>query len=192
MKNLVIPTPRGSVQRMFAAAAARPLANIACKEDFAQLGRDFGAVNVDVMEYDEQLGVDLTQIPNFVQASVFDLPFDNYHFGAAVVGDFLEHCYFEPAVKMLCELRRVIRSGGTLLLTFPLDSRPKEEQHPNPACLFELDEPGTYSYHVKVWDTFELVKLFDKTRWDCEGVVELQYGNICPGRAVFLRRPDDF
>jgi len=189
MKNLVVPTPRGAIQRIFSASASRPLGNFASKEDPFNLGRDFGAINIDIMTFDEQLGVDLTKIPNFVCASVYDLPFEDNHFGAGVIGDYLEHCYFEPAAKMLTELRRVIKPGGPLLLTFPLDPRPKEEQHPNPACLFELDEPGTFSYHVKVWDTFELNRLFGDTSWDCEGVVELEYGNICPGRAVFLRRP---
>lgn len=180
---------RLAAQRLFAASAPLPLANFGSKEDPADLGRLVGATNIDVETYDHQIGYDLTTVRNFVNASVFDLPFDDDHFASGVLGDLLEHCYFEPAVKMFKELRRVIRPGGPLMLTFPLDPRPPEQQHADPKCLYELEEPGTFTYHVKVWDTFELNRLFNETGWDCTGSVELQYGNLCPGWAIYLRRP---
>lgn len=149
---------REKVQELHA-QGFQPIINIASKEDPACLA-DFGAINVDITSEDASTGtVMVRDVPNFQQGDATNLvAFKDGQFGLAVLGEFLEHCYFNKAVEALSEAKRVIRDDGRILLTFPRDPRPAEAQH-NPPVTIEYT-PGCWSHHVTVWKDDMLVELF--------------------------------
>lgn len=138
--------------------------NIACKEDPAALGARFGAVNLDIQEYDPQTGTDLRKIPNFVHGNALELP-EKWTglFHVVVLGEFIEHCVFDAARKALREAVRVARKDGKVVVTFPLDSRPPEAQHA-PEEIRTLVEGETGHditvCHQTVWTDMMLSRLF--------------------------------
>jgi len=123
--------------------------NVACKEDPAKLGQDFGAINCDVNDYDPQERISLYDVPNFQIGDACALPFDDKSFDTLVMGEFLEHCPVEAAKQALSEAFRVLRSFGKLILTIPYDSRPPEVQH-IPELLVTWKH-GITSWHQTVW-----------------------------------------
>lgn len=141
-----------------------PVINLACKEDCADLGRDFGAVNMDIQTFDLETNTDLTTVPNFLQGDISSIPFPDGHFQTVVLGEVLEHLTEDKAVEILREAKRVTAPGGQIVATFPLDLRPPEEQKPADQ-LIEL-APGCYTYHVTVWYDDMLEALLNKTKLD--------------------------
>lgn len=182
-------------QREFCAQAKRPILNIACKEDPAALGREFGATNLDLYEHDPHTNVSMLTLPNFVQGSALALPFEDNSFASAVLGEFIEHCTYAAAVKALREACRVLKPGGEIILTFPLDPRPKEGQHPD-HLLIEWDT-GITSWHSHVWSDSELGVLFSEAGFGVVRQERTHYGGnpgsgrgiACDGWAITLRKP---
>lgn len=149
-------------QKEHAAHLPTRIVNIACKEDPAGLGKAVDAVNVDLLEYDPHTNTDLRKLPNFQAGDALALPFKDGEFGGAVLGEFIEHCRPEIAYKALMEAKRVTRKGRQIILTFPIDPRPPEVQHPK-HLLIEWDE-GITSWHQTVWDDEKLDRLLEATR----------------------------
>jgi SAM-dependent methyltransferase len=181
-------TPHHGIQRLFAISAPYPLANLACKEDPAELGELVGATNLDLEEMDQYTKVTFREgVKNFVQGSILDLPFDDNSYASAVVGELMEHCRPEPAEQALRETKRVVRPGGPILLTFPLDDRPKMEQHGPEGPYYEHCE-GITSWHQTVWSDIKMNQLLDKVGLELTGGLTMPYPG-CEGRALFLRVP---
>lgn len=169
----------------------RPIGNFACKEDPAQLGATFGAINVDITDYDIQECVDLYSIPNFVQASVLNLPFEDKHFKLAILGEFLEHCTPSAASAALQEVRRVLSDDGMLIVTVPHDPRPKEVQHP-PHQLVTYVNKGNIvitSWHVSIWNGNAWKTLIEEAGFAelAEHRQEFDYG-FCTGHGAVLKK----
>lgn len=153
----------------------KPIVNIACMHDPARLGADFGAINTDVRTYDAHSGTDLKKsVPNFLLCSAFDLPFEDKAFGVVVLGEYLEHCTREAAIKSLNQARRVMRDDGRLVLSFPLDDRPKDVQHA--AHLLVEWSNGITAWHQTVWEDFMLEDIFRETKLDVVSRTKLEYG----------------
>jgi SAM-dependent methyltransferase len=164
----------------------RPVLNVACKEDPPGLGKHVDAVNLDINDYDPQERLNLYSIPNFQVGSALDIPFADDHFGIVVLGEFIEHCKFPEAKRALIESRRVCRSGGFIVMTFPLDGRPKEVQHA-PHLLVVWEDDIT-SWHQTVWENELFQRLLDecKMRELSEHRKQLEYG-FCQGWGVVVQ-----
>ena len=160
--------------------------NAACKEDPAFLGRTYGATNLDIQEYDPQTSTDLTRIINYVHGSVLDMPFEAGEFDAIVLGEFLEHCTEEAAYTSFKECHRVLKDKGLLILTFPLDDRPPEEQHA--ARLLYEHAPGITSWHQTVWTDTMLEALMEPFTFVEVTREELRYGNLMKGWGMVLAK----
>ncbi len=172
-------------QREACEAAQLPILNAACKEDPAQLGADFGAVNLDICEYDPHTKTDMRKLPGFVHGSVLKIPFEDGHFNTVVLGEFLEHCEHPVAMQALEECTRVLNYGGKLIITYPKDPRPKEGQHPE-ELLIEWS-PGITSWHQTVWPEEEVCANLKKLGYRVEKVEEIPYGPIldyCEGVGI--------
>lgn len=182
-------TPEHTRQRAMVSRAERPILNIACKEDPAGLA-DFGAVNLDIQKYDPSLGKDLTQcVRNYVHGNACALPFPAESFATCVMGEFLEHCEYPKAVEALKEAHRVLKPGGKLIMTFPLDPRPLEIQH-NPPVLTEFVK-GCWAGHVTVWDEEKREPLYKDTGFKevfRENTTYLLGGITMGGRALILEK----
>lgn len=169
----------------------RPILNACCKEDSAQLGKTFGATNLDICDYDIQERVDLYTIPNFVQASVLDMPFADKAYKLVILGEFLEHCTLAAAVSALTEVRRVLADDGIVVVTVPLDPRPKDVQHAPQHLVTYVDEGGVVitSWHVTVWLSGLWKKLLDDSGFVelLEHRQELEYG-FCKGFGTVLKK----
>lgn len=178
--------------------ATQPILNAACKEDPAKLGRDFGAINLDVVPFDSQTKRSLYDLPNFQVGNLLELTFEDNTFGTVVVGEFIEHCVEHAAQAALKEAWRVLKPGGLLILTFPLDGRPPERQHAKQFLNVVVE--GETGHDITVWHqtvwTDELFEgLLEKTGpWVVEEKAELTYGflrNQRPqGWGMKLRKPD--
>jgi len=136
-------------QRAGCEKAAAPILNAACKEDPAKLGRDYNAINLDIWTFDEQTNKQLSEIPNFVNGNVMDMHWDDGFFGTIVLGEFIEHCVPQAAEDALIECKRVLDDDGKLIITFPLDGRPKEVQHA--ARLLKVIVEGKTGHDITVW-----------------------------------------
>lgn len=182
-------TPEHAKQRELVSRAERPILNIACKEDPAQLA-DFGATNLDIQKFDPSTGIDLTQrVRNYVHGNACELPFEPETFATCVMGEFLEHCEFHKAVEALSEARRVLRPGGKLIMTFPLDPRPLEIQH-NPPVYTEFTK-GCWAGHITVWEDDLRAKLYEKVGFKeihKEVTTYILGGITLGGRAVILEK----
>jgi SAM-dependent methyltransferase len=103
-----------------------PILNAACGPDPARLDQ-LGAVSMD-LHLPSSLK-DSDRVPeNFQIGSVLEMPFDDGAFKTIVLGEFIEHCKPEIATKAIMECKRVLMDDGHLILTFPLDARPYDEQ----------------------------------------------------------------
>jgi SAM-dependent methyltransferase len=164
--------------------------SVACKEDPSQLGRDFGAINLDQQDFDPQEQLSLYEIPNFVVGDACNLPFGAEEFDLVVLGEFLEHCPFDAAVTALREASRVIRPDGRIAVTVPLDGRPAEAQHA-PEHLVTWAH-GITSWHQTVWDESLFSALLGEVglREVDRSWRELNYG-FCTGFGVMLRKPGE-
>ena len=145
----------------------RPVLNCACKEDPANLGRDFDATNLDILDYDPEMRKNLYEVPNFVQGTASKLPFPDNSYATVVYGELFEHCVFSVAVAILKEGYRVLKKDGMVVITIPFDPRPPNVQRLF-APLFEY-EPGITSFHQTIWKKDTLMKLFAET-----GFVEVE------------------
>jgi SAM-dependent methyltransferase len=163
----------------------KPVLNGASKEDPAHLGKLFDAINLDAQDFDPQERISLYDIPNFVQGSLLNIPFGDKHFGIVVLGEILEHCKWESALRILQEARRVLKNDGRVVVTVPLDDRPKEIQHP-PHLLIEW-EGGITSWHQQVWDDGLWATLLAQAEFVEIERQPLEYG-FCKGFGAVLRK----
>jgi SAM-dependent methyltransferase len=160
--------------------------NIACKEDPACLGEDFGAINCDLHDFDPQEKLSLYEVKNFVVGDALDLPFGDASFDTLVLGEFLEHCPFEAARTSLLECKRVMIPSGRIIVTVPLDGRPPEQQHA--PHLLSTWKHGITSWHQTVWvdDLFEKLVGSVSLSEVSEHRQELNYG-FCRGFGTVLQ-----
>jgi SAM-dependent methyltransferase len=179
--------PCHAYQREKAELLGNHILNVACKEDPARLGKDLGAINCDVNDFDPQENLSLYEVPNFQVGDACDLPFGDKSFDVVVLGEFLEHCPYNAANLALYEAKRVLTSGGRIILTIPLDGRPKEVQHA-PEHLVTWKH-GITSWHQTVWEDALLAELLEEVGLEelPEHREEFEYG-FCRGIGCVLRR----
>lgn len=142
-------------QLLKALECGQPILNAASAGDLAGLAK-YGAINLDIRSKDQIRQVGLAVPKNYVEGSVFDLPYRDGEFQTVVLGEFLEHATYEAGVRALKECRRVLKPGGFLVVTFPLDGRPNGVNRPgdpegaDDADLVNLKESGEWSNGVTV------------------------------------------
>lgn len=168
-------------QKIKASLAKQPLLNAASSHDPNGLA-EFGAINMDVQLKDRHTGHDNSSAKNFVHGTVMDMPFENEKFASVILGEFLEHCSIEAATKSVIECRRVLKPGGSLYMTLPLDGRPKWEQavldeHPDEPA--EDTSPGVTPYHQTWWSNRMLADLAANTEFTEIERVPLVYALTC-------------
>lgn len=163
----------------------RPVLNGACKENNAQLALREGDVNLDVNDWDPQEKFSLYDLPNFVQASLLDIPFPAKQFGVVVLGEILEHAPWHAALKIMQETRRVLKDDGRVVLTIPLDRREPEGQHEQMITW----EGGITNYHQTVWEPQLWNMLLSQSEFVelAEHRQVLNYG-FCEGFGAVLRK----
>jgi ubiquinone/menaquinone biosynthesis C-methylase UbiE len=131
---------------------------------------------------------------NFVQGSFLDMPFKDEEFGGLVLGEVCEHCDIKRLQQMMTEANRVLRPGGELLITWPGDSRPKIEQHPDSAMMTYCE--GVTSWHQSVWTPEQIQEVIaEQTKkredtWELLHLEPLFYAFIpkSPGWGMCLRK----
>jgi len=164
----------------------RPILNVACKEDPAKLGKSFGATNLDIETFCTQTKTNLPQkVPNFINGNVLEMSsiFTPGFYKLIVVGEFIEHCVVHCAVQALTECHKVLSDDGLLVLTFPLDDRPPEQQHA--ADQLRVIVPGETGtditvWHQTVWTDEMLGGLFLRTGFREIERQTLSYGFVGP------------
>ena len=159
-----------------------PVLNAASKEDPANLSQ-FGVINFDINTHCAMLARDLRTLPNFVLGSVLEMGkhFKDGQFKTIVLGEYIEHCVPPVVEASLVECRKVLADDGMLVLTFPLDARPKERQHAQRHLKVWL--PGETGHditvwHQTVWEDDMLEVLFASTGWSVVKKDVLTYGFI--------------
>lgn len=137
-----------------------PILNACSKEDPAGLA-DFGAVNLDIQEFDPSTGIDLAKVvPNYVHGDVSKMPFSDKSFRLVMLGEATEHFLPFKAVEVYKEIKRVLADDGLIAASFPRDPRPWQVQH-NPPVNIEF-VPGAFAQHVTVWTDGLLEDLYKK------------------------------
>lgn len=162
---LLVPGIYGNYefQNALAMRLGGKMLNAACADDPAKLGW-LGAINMDLHEIDVGSTKDFRKVANYQQGSVLDMKFADDTFDTVILGEFLEHCKFEVAVKAVMECRRVLKPGGHFVMTFPLDGRSRDEQRNQNEWPQEYDN-GITCHHSMWWGTKEIQALRDRTRF---------------------------
>jgi SAM-dependent methyltransferase len=168
--------------------------NAACGSDPGGI-RFLGGTNLDIQTHEEHTDQAFGDLPNFVHGSVLDIPLQDEQFDTVILGEFLEHAVKEKAEQAVSECRRMLRPGGHLVLTFPLDPAQIEEYagivaetgRPIPAeyC------PGISPRHQTVWTRIRLKALRSKTRFIEVARAPLFYffDNPAAGWGLVWRKP---
>lgn len=163
--------------------------NAACADDPANLGY-LGATNLDIQTIEEHTGNDFSKCKNFVKGSLLKMPFQDEFYDVVVLGEFLEHCKFEKAAEAVLECRRVVKPGGHLVFTFPLDARSPEEQRGNNVWPQEYDQ-GITCAHQTWWTSQMQADLRRRCKLVEIGRAYLFYLLTCPlgGYGLLWQRP---
>ena len=95
--------------------------NVGCGNDLPKLKEKYGAINMDVRDFDVCL-----QVPNPVDvvadARLLPAPFPPHNFDCVVCAEVIEH-YESGQVDQLTRLKDCLKPGGKLILTVPDDTR---------------------------------------------------------------------
>lgn len=143
-------------QRRVCELGSRPIINIGCSHDPANLGRDFGAVNMDIatsfLEHDFA-----RDVPNFVQGHALDTKQPDGHYGTVILGELIEHMTYEAATRALEEAKRILIPGGLIGITWPMDRRPYADQCVDSGEVLTrpvetVPGSGVHRLHVTVWE----------------------------------------
>lgn len=118
--------------------------NVGCNTDGAALRRDFGAVNLDVMDTDNITG---KALPVDVIGDARELPY-RAEFDTVVLGEILEHMEHADAVLALENARRALKPGGRVVITIPHDRRRAAGELPVP--VMEFYAKGIHAYHYRL------------------------------------------
>lgn len=153
-------------QRDLAERFGGKILNAACADDPAMLG-DLGAINLDVQKYEAHTKKHFDANKNFVHGSVFEIPFPDGEFDTVVLGEFLEHCVEERALAALNECNRVLKSGGKLIITVPLDGRTPNEQRDWEGGIYQPFEyvPGVTCHHQTWWSNQMISRIRARSRF---------------------------
>lgn len=151
-------------QRHWAGRLEKPILNAACGPDAAHLA-DFGVINMDIEDPETREPLE-ARPENFELGDIFHMRYEDRSFKTVILGETLEHCTYESAVMVLKECTRVLAEGGRLVLTFPLDARPNEEQDYFSRLPDDHQEHvysnGITRRHQTYWDMLSLYRLFDE------------------------------
>lgn len=98
-------------------------------------------------------------------------PYPDDHFDVALFCEILEHLPNDP-IHTLCELHRVLRPGGTLVLTTPNATRRENlvRMVRGDNVYEQLSGYGTYGRHNREYTVAELRALLGSCGWDVERV----------------------
>ncbi len=102
---------------------------------------------------------------------VDEFPYPDDHFDVALFCEILEHLPNDP-IHTLCELHRVLRPGGLLVLTTPNATRRENlvRMLRGDNVYEQLSGYGTYGRHNREYTVGELTTLLDECGWDVERV----------------------
>jgi SAM-dependent methyltransferase len=128
--------------------------NVGCHRDSGKLGAR-GAVNLDLKPIDE-LGEIPVRLPVAVLADARALPFAGC-FDTVVLGELLEHMERPDAVLALMNAAVALKSGGSIVVTFPHDGRRDAGTLPVPEGDKQFYARGVYAYHYRSISRLELM-----------------------------------
>ena len=135
-----------------------PILNLCSQADPAHLGEKYGATNLDICDREiDKNTIYRDEVKNFIQGDARKTPFKDGEFKVVVLGETIEHCTERYAYDLMRECVRVSREY--IILTYPYDPRPKEEQQKE-EHLIEY-APGCVSWHQTLWDREMLLKMFN-------------------------------
>lgn len=181
-------------QRYWCGRLQKPILNVACGPDQANLA-DFGAVNMDYENPGNRNNDDREPL-NFEAGDMFAMRYADGSFKTLVLGETLEHCTYEAALKVMRECRRVMADDGALVLTFPLDARPWIEQK-----WFFSDDPanepiveysnGVTHMHQTYWDLVKLDSLLKESELEeaaYRAILFYEFSSPVCGYGMVLRK----
>jgi len=123
---------------------------------------DIGAKSDDIDRYQQWSGqldsytsLDIADNPSLdIRADGRRLPFENDSFDTVLMSEVIEHIPVSDASTILSEVNRVLRVGGSLLLSVPFVHHLHEEPHdylrPTKYGLYELLEEAGFDQEVHV------------------------------------------
>jgi SAM-dependent methyltransferase len=130
----------------------------------------FGDRGVQVVGAPRGGGSETFEFDHF-NVEVQRFPYPDDHFDVALFCEILEHLPNDP-IHTLCELHRVVRPGGTLVLTTPNATRRENlvRMLRGDNVYEQLSGYGTYGRHNREYTVAELAALLDACGWDVDEV----------------------
>jgi len=109
------------VKQMLKHSKARLILDIGCAEGFITNYLSQLQAQVIGIDIDQSLKIAKNKVKNadFIQASITHLPFKDGTFEAATLLEILEHLPNAAINKGIAEVNRVLKSGGTLIVSVP-------------------------------------------------------------------------
>lgn len=164
-----------------------PILNACSQADSAHLGEKYNVTNVDVCDLEIDSGNVYKDVcKNFIKCDVRHMPFKDEEFKTTVLGETIEHCTVPYAYELMKEVVRVTKDY--IIITYPYDNRPKEEQHA-PEHLIEY-APGSVSWHQTLWSREMLYDMFNFYELRVMAVRDLVYHftRPIPGLGIVLKK----
>jgi len=104
------------------------------------------------------IGIDLApKHPKVIKADISNLPFENETFSTVFATEILEHLDDETLEKGLSEIRRVLITGGNIIITVPYKENLKQNMVTCPKC-------GTRFHrwlHVQIFDEHRIKSILE-------------------------------
>jgi len=109
------------VKQMLKHSKAKQILDIGCAEGFITSYLSQLQAQVVGIDIDQNLKIAKNKVKNaeFIQASITHLPFKDGSFEAATLLEILEHLPNAAISKGIAEVNRVLKSGGTLIVSVP-------------------------------------------------------------------------
>ena len=152
--------------------------NVGCDCDPAELRRDKGAVNMDVLRVHPSLGYPLKV--DIIHDIRDPLPDDlKGRFDTVIFGDVIEHMTEEDGLKSLRNLKEALAPKGHLVITCPHDFRDQKALEPyyekKGIKIMEEYVPGVTGHH-RVIPPLELMRMIESVGYGIDVWKPLNYG----------------
>jgi hypothetical protein len=172
------PSYEGHVEYQAAAVAEickrRPtsrILNVGASADPAHLKKRYGAYNIDINERCPWTGRE-SLIDEVADCRAMPAHLHN-RFDVVVMGDILEHLPMAEITHSAAEARKcVVASGRILLVTFPFDPRPPEQQGEQAGHEYA---PGIPAYHGELKLLPHMVPHIEAGGWNIEDISVIHY-----------------
>jgi ubiquinone/menaquinone biosynthesis C-methylase UbiE len=128
------------------------------------------------------IGLDLaSKSPRIIEADISNMPFKSSSFDTVFATEVLEHLDNSTLTDGLREIRRILQSGGHLIITVPYNEDLRQNTVLCKNCGAKFHRWG----HIQVFDEVSMVEMLERSQFDIVKIRKLPIGFMAERK--FLR-----